>query len=148
MNGIILIGLQASGKSSFFLSQFYKTHLRLSMDMLKTRNRERILFNACLEAKQPVVIDNTNPTVKDRQRYINAFKEHKFEVVGYYFESRIDDCLKRNDLRTGKERIPDVGLKGTYNKLEIPKLSEGFDKLYYVTMEKDGFKIAEWNDEV
>ena len=148
MNGIILIGLQASGKSSFFLSQFYKTHLRLSMDMLKTRNREKILFHACLEAKQPVAIDNTNPTVKDRQRYINSFKEHKFEVVGYYFKSSIEDCLQRNALRTGKERIPDVGLKGTYNKLEIPKLSEGFDKLYYVTMEKDGFNIAEWNDEI
>lgn len=148
MNGIILIGLQASGKSSFFLRQFYKTHLRLSMDMLKTRNREMILFNACLEAKQPVVIDNTNPTAKDRQRYINAFKEHQFEVVGYYFESRIEDCLKRNELRTGKERIPDIGLKGTFNKLELPKMSEGFDKLYYVSMEKDGFKIAEWNDEV
>ncbi len=148
MNGIILIGLQASGKSSFFLSQFYKTHLRLSLDMLKTRNREKILFNACLEGKQPVVIDNTNPTVKDRQWYINVFKEHKFEVHGYYFESRIEDCLKRNELRTGKERIPDIGIKGTYNKLQLPKLSEGFDKLYYVTMGKDGFKIAEWNDEI
>jgi predicted kinase len=148
MNGIILIGLQASGKSSFFLNQFYKTHLKLSMDMLKTRNRERILFNACLEAKQPVVIDNTNPTVKDRQSYIKAFKEHKFEVIGYYFVSRIEECLKRNALRTGKECIPDIGLIGTYNKLELPKLSEGFDKLYYVTMDKGGFKIAEWKNEI
>jgi len=148
MNGIILIGLQASGKSSFFLSQFYKTHLKLSMDMLKTRHREKILFNACLESKQPVVVDNTNPTVKDRQRYINAFKEHQFEVVGYYFESSIEDCLKRNALRTGKERIPDVGLKGTYNKLELPSYSEGFDNLYYVTMDEDGFKISDWKNEI
>ena len=148
MNGIILIGLQASGKSSFFLSQFYKTHLKLSMDMLKTRNREKILFNACLEGKQPVVIDNTNPSIINRKKYIDGFKKHKFEVVGYYFESSLESCLERNALRTGKERIPDVGLKGTFNKLELPKLSEGFDRLYYVTMEKDGFKIAEWNDEV
>jgi len=148
MNGIILIGLQASGKSTFFKSHFYKTHLRLSMDMLKTRHREKILFNACLEAKQPVVIDDTNPTVKDRQRYINAFKEHKFEVAGYSFESSIEDCLKRNELRKGKERIPDVGLKGTFNKLELPNYSERFDKLYYVTMDKEGFKVEEWKNEV
>ena len=34
--------------------------------MLKTRHRERILFNACLTAKQAVAIDNTNPALGDR----------------------------------------------------------------------------------
>jgi predicted kinase len=61
MNGIIFIGLQGSGKSTFFLQQFYKTHIRLSMDMLRTRYREKLLFQACLTAKQPVVMDNTKP---------------------------------------------------------------------------------------
>jgi len=146
MQGILLIGLQASGKSTFFMSHFYKTHLRLNMDMLKTRHREEILFNACLESKQSVVIDNTNPTIKEREKYIIGFKLHKFEVVGYYFESRIEDCLKRNSLREAKERIADIGIKGTHNKLELPKYSEGFDKLYYVSMRKDGFNIQEWKN--
>ena len=66
MNGIIFMGLQASGKSSFYLQNFYKTHIRLNLDMLKTRHREDILFEACLVAKQPLVIDNTNPTIDDR----------------------------------------------------------------------------------
>ena len=58
MKGVIFIGLQASGKSTFFLQRFFTTHIRLNMDMLKTRNRETILLKACIEAKQPVVIDN------------------------------------------------------------------------------------------
>ncbi len=148
MKGVILVGLQASGKSSFYLSNFFKSHLCLSMYMLRTRHRESILFNACLESKQPVVIDNTNPTKEEREKYISRFKDHRFEVVGYYFASNLSDCLERNASREGKDRIPDVGLKGTYNKLELPEYSEGFDVLYYVTMKNGVFKVEDWKDEV
>jgi len=148
MNGVIFIGLQASGKSSFYLSHFYGTHLRLNMDMLKTRHREKILFEACLESKQSVVIDNTNPTKIEREKYISRFKHCRFNVAGYFFLSNLDDCLKRNSLREGKECIPDIGLKATYKKLERPKYSEGFDSLYYVAMKNDHFTVEEWRDEI
>ena len=148
MKGIIFIGLQASGKSTFYLEQFYKTHIRLNLDMLRTRNREKILFNACLEAKQPVVIDNTNPTKADREKYISCFKDNKFEVVGYFFESNLKSCLDRNAMRIGKECIPDVGIKSTYKKFESPKFDEGFDKIFTVKIENEGFVIKEWKDEI
>ncbi|MGK7931933.1 MAG: hypothetical protein AB4041_10945 [Microcystaceae cyanobacterium] len=89
MNGIIFIGIQASGKSSFCVKNFYQTHLRLNMDMLKTRHREKILFEACLLAKQPFVIDNTNPTKEDRKKYIEKLRKNQFRVIGYYFESKL-----------------------------------------------------------
>lgn len=148
MNGVIFIGLQASGKSSFFKDYFSGSHLCLSMDMLKTRHRERILFDACLRAKQPVVIDNTNPKKEDRVRYTDEFKKHKFQIVGYYFQSSLEECLKRNALRTGKARIPDVGIKGTFNSLESPGYNEGFDELYYVSINDGEFIIKEWNNEI
>ena len=56
--------------------------------------------------------------------------------------------MERNALRQGKERIPDVGLKGTYNKLQLPEYSEGFDRLYYVKMKDNEFILEEWKDEV
>lgn len=148
VKGIIFIGLQASGKSTFYLDNFYKTHIRLNLDMLKTRHREKILFDACLESKQPVVIDNTNPTRKDRERYISAFKSHRFIVVGYYFTSTLEDCLKRNALREGKDRIPEAGIRGTYSKLEMPDFQEGFDELYRVSMGAGRYCIEVWNSEV
>ena len=144
MKGIIFIGLQASGKSSFFLQNFYEQYLRLNLDMLKTRNRERILFQACLESKQPCVIDNTNPTKASRANYIDLFKRHRFEVSGYYFESKIAECLQRNAQRTGKSFVPELAVKGTYNKLELPSYAEGFDKLFYVQLVESGFNIQEW----
>ena len=148
MKGIIFIGLQASGKSSFYLEKFYKTHIRLNLDMLKTRNREKILFEACLVAKQPLVIDNTNPTIDDRKRYIGKLREHRFKISGYYFQSNIEQCLARNKQRTGKEKIPEVGIKATYRKLQLPTYTEGFDRLYYVKIQSGKFIIEDWQNEI
>lgn len=149
MNGIIFIGLQGSGKSSFYLNQFYKTHIRLSMDMLKTRYRENLLLQACLTGKQSCVIDNTNPTKEEREKYIFEFKQHKFEIEGYFFDVQLQECLTRNEMRTGKERIPDIGIKGTHKKLQLPSYSEGFNKLYRVSTTANEFIITEWRtDEI
>ncbi len=133
MEIIIFIGLQGAGKSSFYKEKFIDTHIRINLDMLKTRHREKILFNACLEAKQPLVIDNTNPTIMDRSRYIELAKAKQFQVIGYYFKSSLEECKKRNSQRNKKQRIPLVGILDTYKKLEVPNYQEGFDRLYYVT---------------
>lgn len=148
MVGVIFTGIQASGKSSFYIEHFFKSHVRINLDQIKTRNRERRLLEVCLETGQPVVIDNTNPAVEDRARYIKLFKEYGFKVIGYYFESKIEQAKERNSKRTGKEAIPLPGLLSTYRRLVIPSLEEGYDELYYVSMDGEGgFKIDEWQKE-
>ncbi|KOR30157.1 kinase [Achromatium sp. WMS1] len=144
MEGVIFVGLQASGKSSFFRERFYTTHIRLNLDMLRTRHREAILLAACIKAKQPVVIDNTNPTIAERTKYIVAFKQAQFKVVGFYFQSKLNICLSRNRQRQGKARIPDAGIRGTYNRLNIPDVNEGFDELYYVSLINNQFIVRNW----
>lgn len=144
MNGIIFIGPQASGKSTFYIENFLHTHMRLNMDMLKTRHREKIIFEACLVGKQPCVIDNTNPTKDERMTYINAFKQHNFTVVGYFFETAFEECIIRNDYRFGKARIPEIGIKSTFKKMERPCYSEGFSKLYNVKTRDNHFLLEEW----
>lgn len=119
METVIFMGLQASGKSSFYREKFIDTHIRLNLDMLKTRHREQILFNACLTAKQPMVIDNTNPTIGDRLRYISLAKEHRFSVTGYYFHSSLEECKQRNSKRQGKSKILLVGILDTYKRLQL-----------------------------
>lgn len=148
MEAIIFIGIQATGKSSFYKQLFFNTHMRLNLDMLKTRNRERILVDACIRAKQPLVIDNTNPTVADREKYISKLKEENFKVIGYYFKSNLNDAIIRNELREGKEKIPKLGILSTFNKLELPSYKEGFDKLYYVSLENNKYITEEWTDEI
>lgn len=70
MQLILFTGVQASGKSTFYQQYFYHTHLRINLDMLKTRHREKILFEAAIASKTKIVIDNTNMSKADRARYI------------------------------------------------------------------------------
>ena len=144
MDALIFIGLQASGKSSFYKEKFFTSHVRISLDLLKTRNRERKFFNLCLETQSRLAVDNTNPAVEDRERYIIPLKEAGYAITGYYFASSIQECLERNNHRTGKERIPMNGIMATYNKLVLPEYSEGFDRLYYVSIQNGDFKVEEW----
>ncbi|ENV64010.1 hypothetical protein F949_01393 [Acinetobacter junii NIPH 182] len=142
MELIIFIGCQASGKSTFFKQYFSDTHIRLNLDMLKTRHRENILFQACLDAKQKFVVDNTNPSKLDRKKYIPQAKNAHFKVIAYYFESCLDDALLRNEQREGKAKIPRVGVISTFEKLETPAFAEGFDEIYQVSIDKQyGFNI-------
>lgn len=147
MEAILFIGIQGSGKSTFFKQTFSDTHIRINLDMLKTRHREGILIDACLKAKQPFVVDNTNVDRKMRQKYIEKAREVGFSVSGYYFQSNISDCLQRNQAR--KAKIPEKGVISTYNKLEIPAPDEGFDRLQYVRISPDGqFTVERWKDEI
>lgn len=83
MELVIFIGLQGSGKSTVYKQRLVDTHIRLNLDMLRTRHCESLLFEACPAAKQPVVIGNTNPTIEERARYVLPAKAADFRVVGY-----------------------------------------------------------------
>ena len=145
----MFIGIQGAGKSEFYKQHFYKTHIRLNLDMLKTRYREQLLVEACLQAKQPLVIDNTNPTAEDRQRYIDPAKIHGFRVIGYYFRSSLSECMARNRQREGKACVPAPAIAATHKKLQLPRYEEGFDRLYYVYIDGNGtFVVEEYQDEI
>jgi predicted kinase len=149
MTAIILIGIPASGKSNFCKDRLYDTHVRINLDMLKTRNREKLLLQACIAAKQPFAVDNTNASPAERERFITPAREAGFKVIGYYFSSKVQDALERNRQREGKARIHDNGIHGTVSRLKLPNKAEGFDELWYVRMDGiGGFIIEEWNDEL
>jgi predicted kinase len=149
VQAIIFVGIQASGKSTFYHQQFALTHLRINLDMLKTRHREKRLVETCIEVSQPFVVDNTNPAPNDRQRYIEPAKQNGFRVIGYYFESKIGDAIERNRTRQPSQQVPEKGIRGTHSRLVLPQYSEGFDQLYYVRLLPEGkFSVEAWADEV
>ncbi|MBQ9609681.1 MAG: AAA family ATPase [Lachnospiraceae bacterium] len=81
--------------------------------------KEKILLDDCLKKELPFVMDNTNPTAEDRERYIESAKDNGYKIIGYYFQSSVSECLERNNLREGKAKVPDVAVLGTYKKIEF-----------------------------
>jgi predicted kinase len=152
MELLLFIGLQASGKTSFYRDRFSATHAHISRDNFRNnRNpsrRQLTLLDEALRAGQPVVVDNTNPTAADRAPLIALAREHGVPVIGYYFESRVDACKLRNQAREGKARVPDVALFATIARLEPPRLDEGFSRLYFVRMDgAGGWEVGDWHEE-
>ena len=141
MEAVVFIGIQGLGKSSFYKERFFSTHVRISLDLLKTRHREQRLIEACLGTEPRFVIDNTNPTIAERIKYIEAAKAARYSVIGYYFQSKIEDCLRRNSERSDSERVPEVAVLSTAKKLELPTWQEGFNQLFYVRLEGRRFVV-------
>jgi predicted kinase len=76
--------------------------------MLRTRNREDIVLYACLAAKAPIVVDNTNPTRGQRLRYLSLARAAVYESVAlYYFQTTVDDAVARNASRAEHTRVPE-----------------------------------------
>jgi predicted kinase len=144
MEAVLLVGIQGAGKSTFYQQRFFDTHVRINLDMLKTRDRADVLLHACLLAKQPFVVDNTNVLRSERERYIGPAKEAGFRITGYYFPVPVRHAIGRNQKREGKKKIPVQGILGTQKRLQPPELDEGFDRLYYVTVtEANEFVVEE-----
>jgi len=145
MEAVILIGIQGSGKSTFVRRRLFDTHVRINRDMLKTARREKLLLQACLDAKQPFVVDKMNLTPEARRRYIEGAKAAGFRVVGYCFESDLAACRRRNAQRPADKVIPVAGLASASRRLTAPSLEEGFDALYAVRIADDGrFDLWPW----
>lgn len=136
MEAVLLIGIQASGKSTFCRERFFDTHVRISLDLLRTRHREQRLLALCLETRQPFVVDKTNASALERARFIQPARAAGFRVSGYFFEPDPQGAAERNQRRP--HPVPAAGLFGTLKRLERPTPQEGFDALWRVRIRSEG----------
>ena len=137
---IILIGLPASGKSSFYRERFSATHDHVSKDLIRNARapewRQQQLIAASFDAGRSVVVDNTNPTRAERAQIITLAQARSIPVTAYYFDTAAGDALRRNRARHGKERVPEVAIFTVRKRLEPPVKSEGFEQIYLVRLDE------------
>jgi predicted kinase len=144
---VILVGLPGSGKSTFYRERFAATHVHVSKDLLKgagrpARRQEALIADA-LASGRSVVVDNTNPSVKDRAALIALARAHGARVVAYFFRSTPGECLARNRRREGAARIPNAAIFIINKRLQPPTLGEGLDALYEVRLvDGEGFVVT------
>jgi predicted kinase len=138
MEAVVLCGVQGSGKTTLYRDRFLDTHVRVSMDLLRTRAREAAFVKLCLDTRQPFVVDNTNPTPAERRRYVEPARAAGFRTIGYLVEVDEVEALARNRDREAARRVPPAGVVGTARRLVRPTPEEGFDELWHATAAPDG----------
>ena len=136
---ILFIGIPASGKSTFYCTHFFPSHVYISLDQLRSRSAEAELLAFALRRQRNCVVDNTNVTRAMRAQYIRLAKAAGWQVVGYCFVTDKASALARNALRTG--RAPDKAIGAMAAQLEYPTRDEGFDELYFVRLREDGYDV-------
>ena len=105
--------------------------------MMKTREREEQIMDACVKAGQSFVIDNTNVLKARRLEYLEKARASDFRTIGYFFEPVLSRALLWNRGR-GERTIPEKGIVTTAKRLERPAVEEGFDELYVVELDDSG----------
>jgi predicted kinase len=147
---VILIGLPASGKSSFYRERFAATHDHISKDLMRNarapETRQQQLIAASLDAGRSVVVDNTNPSRGAREGIIALAHARGVPVIGYFFDTAAGDALRRNRAREGRDRVPEVAIFTVRKRLEPPVTSEGFDALFRVRLNEQAqsFDVSPW----
>jgi predicted kinase len=145
---IILIGIPASGKSSFTnnLIHSYSTPITvISPDLIRAQlyglsaiqgNWQEVYeqiefqFQQSYQVQKSVIYDATNCHSQYRQEIITLAKQIGFNsVTGIWLNVPLWICLERNERRTNP--VPEPVILEMYKALmqRSPSLSEGFDYL-------------------
>ena len=134
---IIFVGLQGSGKTTYFLNHFAATHAHVSRDIQQTPEREKAFVCECVASNRSFVVDNTNATRAIRAPYIRQAKLAGFNVLCYFFDTPVRTAIGRNNHRKDKKPIPVPAILRAAKRLEPPSPGEGFEQIRIITPEPD-----------
>ena len=72
---VVMVGYPGSGKSTF--AETAKNYTVVNRDTLRTWQKCVQSADAALKARKSVLVDNTNPDLESRKRYVDLAKKHK-----------------------------------------------------------------------
>lgn len=145
----VAVGLPASGKSTFFRNNRFENTVYVSRDLIRYNlldddekyfEHENEVFKTfvntisfALKSDQNVIADATHLTHKSRAKLINAINKHitLYSIVFVYFDTPYEECIDRNEHRSGRAYVPEKVIENMNNSLEIPQLSE-FSNCYNI----------------
>ena len=140
---LVLVGLPASGKSTWLrtngIPAISSDHLRalLADDVTdQSINRHvflhvRALARTRLGLRRPVTaIDATSVALQGRAAYIRMARAHGARVEAVFFDTPLDECLRRNLER--ERQVPEAAIRKMAAELVRPSAAEGFDAVHIV----------------
>jgi len=131
-----MVGLQGAGKSTWVAAHLAGTHAVVSKDHWpNARHREarqRRVVAGLLAEGVSVVVDNTSPSPAERAPLVELATAAGVPVRAVWLDVPFELCRQRNEARTGRARVPDVGLCSAAARLVPPTTAEGFTAVQVV----------------
>ncbi|KAG8198999.1 hypothetical protein JTE90_001798 [Oedothorax gibbosus] len=136
---IVFVGFPAAGKSHFASTYLIpKGYIHINRDNLGSWQKCVAECSKALSKKDRVVIDNTNPDVESRSRYIELSKKCGVPCRCFYFVCSLEQAKHNNMYREllGPDEkhkgVTDMVLNAYKSKFKEPSLSEGFSTIVKV----------------
>lgn len=144
---IFLVGPPGVGKSTF-AKKLEDTGLAksFSLDAYKTFVKMR---SAILQVgKGNIIIDNTNPCIASRARFLSLFKTtHTCVAVVFDIPSDMANHTRMMRVAEGGRYVPDIAVRIFRTKYVLPEPSEGFQSVYTIHSVPDIYNAGSFNYE-
>ncbi len=121
-----MVGAQGSGKTEY-CKKYFKDYTRISQDEQGRWHRKE--FGKAIEGgAKYIVVDKTNPSVEQRDRYISKAKQAGYKIIIVWMDIPRNICYKRIIERTDHPTLlpekANEALSIFYNKFEPPTRKE------------------------
>jgi bifunctional polynucleotide phosphatase/kinase len=132
---VILVGCPASGKSSF--SNRYLVplgYVRVNRDTLGDQNKCLAAARQAFQQGKSVVVDNTNPGVDARSKYIELAKQFGAPVRAFVMGTSRElaehlNLVREKMTKGATKRIPDIAYNTYFKNHAVPSTAEGISSV-------------------
>ncbi|XP_063798503.1 bifunctional polynucleotide phosphatase/kinase isoform X2 [Pseudophryne corroboree] len=131
---VVAVGYPGAGKSSFVKEHLVpKGYVFANRDTLGTWQKCVAACEEALQNGKSIVIDNTNPDVESRSRYISCAQKAGVPARCFLFTATIEVAKHNNRFREmtskGHVSVNDMVINSYKSKFVAPSLNEGFSEI-------------------
>ncbi|XP_071753338.2 bifunctional polynucleotide phosphatase/kinase [Centroberyx gerrardi] len=136
---IVAVGFPASGKSTFFHSHVIpKGYVYVNRDTVGSWQKCVSACEHALKEGRSVAVDNTNPDLESRKRYVDVAKAAGVSCRCFHFSASLLEAKHNNRFRemapsdTKHAKVNDMVFHSYKKHFVAPDLSEGFSEILQI----------------
>lgn len=163
-----MMGIPGSGKSTFAKSILRPQDIYVSRDEIRFKllkenddyfSKEKKVVKIFqkeinksikknLKNNEDIVVyaDATNLNPKSRNIILQNLKYKPNNIVVLFMDTQLKTCIERNELRSGRQHVPENTIIDMYNRISLPTKEEKVDKILIIRDSKIYKEIRLWTN--